>query len=260
MAGLEYVRCIAVGSAVDAWLVRDGTTHFHVQISRPELARDVMTGDFLERSYRSVSAPHPEVLSPVDVSRTGEGRYFFRSAPITGWTAADLLRRTRSLNEGLVLEWSIAVCEALTHLHARGQVHGCLAPRHLHLKGTGDWPAVQLCDTTLLHFRGERSLETPSVLVEPEYLSPERAGGMRGTASCDVWGVGALVIELLSGRPPFRGESPEASRLLARHARPPKPSAAFARWKRVLEATLAPAPMDRIGSALELRQELLALV
>lgn len=259
---MELVRKLGDGSAVEAFLGREGATHFLVQVSRPELgqAAEVM-GRFLDRSKSAVeAAPHPDLLTPQEVRITTDGRFWLRTAPITGWTAADLLTRG-PIPQGMVVDWGVALCEALTTLHDRGQTHGCLAPRHLHLHGDPHFPSVRLADTTFLHFRGGASLtpKKPVTVVEPEYLSPERAAGSRGSPASDLWGVGALLVELLTGRAPFRGRTPSQSRALVKHARRPKLNSHWARWSEVLFGTLDPSPLNRFGSALELRQALLSL-
>lgn len=259
---MELVRKVGDGSTVEAFLAREGDSHYLVQVSRPEMGRaaDLM-GRFLDTSKELVSTtPHPDLLAPQQVTMTGDGRFLLRSDPITGWTAADLLRRS-AVPESLVIDWGIALCEALSTLHGRGQTHGCLAPRHVHLGGSESFPSVRLADTTFLHFRAERSL-TPTqkvTVVEPEYLSPERASGKRGSAAGDIWGFGALVVELLTARAPFRGRTPVESRMMVKHAKPPSISQRWARWTEVIRGTLDPEPTNRFGSALELRQALLSL-
>lgn len=261
-SALELVRKIGDGSVVESFLGREGRHHYLVQLSRPELgaAAEVM-GRFLDRSTTLVASAHPELLTPKHVTMTPEGRFLLRSDPITGWTAADFLRRHGSVSEALAIDWGIALCEGLSTLHSRGQTHGCLAPRHLHLAGVPELPSMRLADTTLLHFRSGPSLSPPSdvTVVEPQYLSPERATGTRGSVFSDVWGVGALLVELLSGRAPFQGRTAADSRALAKKARPPRLTGRLQRWSEVFAGTLDPMPLQRFGSALELRQALLAL-
>lgn len=259
---LDLLRKLGDGSAVEAFLGRFESQYYLIQVSRPELVEcSELMGRFLDHSSLLVASRHPELLTPQQLKMTPDGRFLLRSAPITGWTAADLLSRG-PVSESLVVEWAIAVCEALATMHGRDQTHGCLAPRHLHLSGSPELPSVRLADTTLLHFRAERSLKQPAevTVVEPEYLSPERAEGKRGTALSDVWGLGALLVELLTGQAPFRGRTLAESRGLAAKARPPRLGGRWARWRDVLEGTLAPSPPERFGSALEVRQALLQLV
>lgn len=262
MRNLELIRKLGDGSAVESFLGRLEGAHYLVQLSRPEMGHAAeLMGRFLDISKTVVGAPpHPDLLTPQFVSMTPDGRFLLRSDPITGWTAADALRRC-AVPESLVVDWGIALCEALSTLHDRGQTHGCLAPRHIHLHGTASFPSVRLADTTFLHFRAGGSLtpERAVTVVEPEYLAPERATGSRGSPLSDVWGFGALLIELLTGHAPFRGRTAVESRILAKNARPPRMTQRWARWGEVIRGTLDPLPVNRFSSALELRQALLAL-
>lgn len=258
---VELVRKLGDGSAVESFLGHDGESHYFVQISRPEMSDvcDVM-GRFLDLSADFAAQKHPELLTIDSLTVTPEGRFFLQSDAITGWTAADLLRRSGTVPEEVVVEWGVALCEALSVIHARGQTHGCLAPRHLHLKGASTCPSMRLADTTFLHFRSAFALSSDVVVVEPQYLSPERAAGTRGSASSDIWGMGALLVELLTGRAPFLGRTREESLALVGHARPPRLSARWERWNEVMAGTLDPVAANRFNSALEVRQALLHLV
>lgn len=133
---MRALRKLGDGSAVEAWLAADGAGCVVVQISREGLDETV-AGKLLDRSADLLTAPtHPEVLAPRSLSMLPRGnRLVLASEPVTGWTAADLLARQQRLSETTVIDWGIALCEALETLHARGQVHGCLAPRHVHLDG-----------------------------------------------------------------------------------------------------------------------------
>lgn len=261
---VALVRKLGDGSVVETFLGRSSEGFCLVHVSRAGLdAQSPLRKTLVQASKALIAArAHPDLVSPRQVTTTPDGRLVFRSDAITGWTAADLLRLQGPAREELVVEWGIVVCEALATLHDAGRVHGCLAPRHLHLGGGSDSPSVRLADTTLLHFRGEKtSMALPKELtvVEPEYLSPERAGGSRATVASDVWGVGALLVELLTGKAPYRGATADQSRALALEGIAPRPRGVLARWKDVLEGTLDARPLNRLGSALELRQLLLAL-
>lgn len=263
MGHLNLVRKLGDGSAVEAYLGEHQGAHYLVQLSRPELAaqRDLY-GGFLEASRASSTLAHPEVLSPKTLGQGPDGRVWVVSEPISGWTAADLLRLNGPASEAQVIDWGLTVCEALEVLHARGQVHGCLAPRHLHVFGAPDAPQVRLLDTRLLHFRGRRSIAPPAgaVVVEAEYLSPERASGSRGTVASDLWGLGVLLVELLSGHRPFRGRTPDESRRLVLHSRTVTLPPRLERWQPFLDACLDPLPSNRFGGALEARQALVGLL
>ncbi|MEW5739427.1 MAG: protein kinase [Myxococcota bacterium] len=263
MGGLTLVRKLADGGAAEAFLGQYGSAHYLVQLSRPQLSEDTeLYGRFLDASMTSSTRSHPEVLSAKSVGCGDDGRVWVVSDAITGWTAADILRLRGPVPEGLAIEWGLVVCEALEALHERGLVHGCLAPRHLHVFGEPDSPQVRLLDTALLHFRGRHSLAPPqgAVVVEPEYLSPERASGSRGTPACDTWGLGVLMMELLTGHQPFRAATPDESRRLVLNSRTVRMPPRLARWQGFIDACVAPLPSHRFGSALEMRQALIGLL
>jgi serine/threonine-protein kinase len=257
MGRLELVRKVGDGSVVEALLGKVDRQHVVVQLARPALAShaELLEGALAVAREGTV---HPELVGPGRPQRTHDGRLMVVSDPVSGWTAADLLRLAGPIAPERVVEWMVVVCEALEALHARGRVHGCLAPRHLHVHGDPERPAVRLFDTALLHLRGPTSLPTKPCVVEPEYLSPERAQGTRGTVASDVWGVGVLIVELLRGRPPYRGANSAETRALVQYARP-IPTSFFGAWRDVLRGCLAPVPADRFTSALELRQAVAAL-
>lgn len=254
---MRLVRKVADGSVVEAFLAAEGAQHYVVQVSRAAL-REEWLGRLLDRSTdTATSAQHPELLAASALQFRG-GRFIAFTEPVTGWTARDYLARVGHVSPALVVDWGIAVCEALQQLHARGQVHGCLAPRHLYLSGSTELPSVKLFDTSLLHLRGAQSVPLRACVVEPEYLSPERATGSRGATAADVWGVGALLVELLTGRAPFRGRDADESRELARRSRVPKLPPQLAKWAPVIEGCLEPLPTNRFWSVMEVRQALLS--
>ncbi|MFT3713800.1 MAG: protein kinase [Archangium sp.] len=260
---MRLVRKVADGAAVEAFLAAEGNEHFVVQLSRASLSEEWLGRLFDRSTDAATSEQHPELLASSNAMQfTKDGRFATFTEPVTGWTARDYLNRVGHVPEALVADWAISVCEALHQLHSRGQVHGCLAPRHLHLFGSTEVPSVKLFDTSLLHLRnGSNSLPVEGCcVVEPEYLSPERATGSRGAQWSDIWGVGALLLELLTGRPPFRGRDADESRALARRSRIPQLPLELAKWRDVLEGCLAPLPTNRFWSVIEVRQALLQAV
>lgn len=256
---MRLVRKVADGAAVEAFLAAEGHDHFVVQVSRAALSEEWLGRLFDRSTDAATSEQHPELLATSNAMQfTKDGRFVTFTEPVTGWTARDYLTRAGHVPEALVFDWAVTVCEALHALHARGQVHGCLAPRHLHLFGATDVPSVKLFDTSLLHLRsGSSSVPASGCVVEPEYLSPERATGSRGAQWSDIWGIGALLVELLTGRAPFRGANADESRALARRSRLPRLPEHLAKWNAVLEGCLAPLPTNRFWSALEVRQAIL---
>jgi serine/threonine protein kinase len=251
MISFEVVKKIAEGSVVDAYLAESPQGRVLVQVSRPELLCDPeLYGRFLNHSTQSSTRRrHPLVLAPEVAHRGEDGRCVLVSGPVSGRTAADQLLECGPFSSAEAVRVGLLVCEALTYLHSQQVVHGHLAPHNLYLEGPVDSPHVKLLDTELLLFRSSRSLQLQfeRVLVPPEYLSPERVRGSRGDKSSDVYGMGVLLFELLTGAPPFRGANPAQTREL-HHLASVKLPPHLQAWEPVLQGCLAKTRGERFPS------------
>lgn len=257
MFGLEVVRKVADGSAVEAFLAKSGVHQVLVQVSRPELAGDPeLYGRFLDQTRATTKAlAHPSLLTPRVSHCSKDGRFVLMTEPVSGRTAVDHLRERGPLGVEEAARWASKLCDGLEYLHEHGLVHGHLSPGNVFLDGDPARPEVRLLDTGLLLFRAARSLKSVAglVLVPPEYLSPERVAGQRATVRSDVYGLGVLLFELLTGAPPFRGRDHDETRDL--HLTSPMPDLPerVAAWDAVLRRCFAKEPEDRFGSMAELR-------
>ncbi len=258
---LDLIGMVASGSAVNAWLAaQPGLAPVVVQVSRTEVKADARGYQgFLAMVRRALLLRHPALLTAERWEWMQDKQLALFTGPVSGRTAAGALKRMGKIPPEVVISWGVTVCEALAHLHEQQLVHGCLSPRHLFLCGDEEQPGVQLLDTELLHFRGPPSVDVKTRLVEPEYLSPERAMGKRGDRSSDIYGVGVLLHELLTGVPPFRGATDQETKLAHLRQHLPNLSGAAMKFRDVLYGCLAKHTVNRFSNALEVRQALLAI-
>jgi serine/threonine protein kinase len=159
----------------------------------------------------------------------------------------------------------LQLCEALGEAHRYGLVHRDIKPANLIVveQPAGDL-AIKLVDFGLaksLKLQSEESLTDSGILVgSPSYMSPEQVRGARVTVKSDIWSVGVVLYELLSGRRPFDGDGASAI-LAAIVADPPTPLHEVAerfpaRVHAIVERCLCKAPAERFGSVEELASEL----
>jgi serine/threonine protein kinase len=262
MPGLDVEEKLADGSAVELFLARSGADRVLVQVSRPELGDDIeLYARFLDVSRRSTQLKHPGLVSVEHVHFSNDGRFIVVSQSLSGRTAASFLCEHGPLSSELGVAWGVSLAEALAFLHDHGLVHGHLAPVHVFLEGDGEAPSVRLLDTSMMLFRDVRSLPVPKsrVLVAHEYLAPERVAGTRATPASDVYGLGVMLFELLTGAPPFRGVTPSETRQLHVVAPPPRMPPHLSLWDDFFDRALAKDPSDRFESMVALRQDLMEL-
>jgi len=180
---------------------------------------------------------------------------------VEGQSLRALVRSQGRLPLEQALDVGRQLCEALSHLHRHGVVHRDLKPENVHLLASSG--AVKLLDFGIALLDSARRLTWAGLsgtLGTPDYMAPEQVRGRRGDARTDVYALGTILYELLTGRLPY--EAPSAAALLHAkvHRAPTPPSERSSGFPRSLEAVLLRAiardPRDRYPSAEDLRAAL----
>jgi len=230
-----------------------------VKVLRPG---DRQFGDMLARFEREAQTlarlNHPHVVPIHEVGHAGEHLYF-SMALIEGTNLAELLSR-ESLNPARAVAILEQVSDAVAYVHAQGVVHRDLKPANVLLDESG---SAYVVDFGLAVEQGAEGLTaTGHVVGTPAYMSPEQAKADRervGEAS-DVYALGAILFECLTGQPPFRRGSLGETLHAVIHDDPPRPRSLNPRVPPELEAValkaLAKDPALRYPSAAALREDL----
>lgn len=258
----ELLCRLVSGSAANAWVARDGGSELRVlqAIRRPVLAVASDARRVLDATDLALGRVHPNLLSVERRRELPGGQLAFVSGPVSGVTAASVLEQEGPVPLERALRWATQACGALEYLHAQGIVHGNLSPRNFHLSRGGSGRHGRLLDTSLLHYRGERSFPVSGVIVEPEYLSPERVLGQRGDVLSDIYGLGLFLFELVTGAQPFRRVSREERRQAHLKAEVPRLTGALEPANEVIQRCLAKEARERFGSAHEARRAMEGLL
>jgi serine/threonine-protein kinase len=201
----------------------------------------------------------PGAVTIFDVGEWQE-RPFIVMEYLTGGSLEDRLRREGAQPPARALAWLEQAAAALDAAHRHGIVHRDVKPANLLLNERGE---VRVADFGIASAAGFESLTlTGTVLGTAGYLSPEQAAGERAGPPSDLYSLGVVAYELLSGRRPFESDSPTAE--AAAHVNAPVPSIAEERpglpreLDRVFQRALAKGPRARFGSAREFVAELRA--
>jgi tRNA A-37 threonylcarbamoyl transferase component Bud32 len=163
---------------------------------------------FQAEAQATAELDHPHIVPIYEVGEH-DGRPFFSMKLIGGGTFADSLQKTPRPPVRELVTVLVKVCRAIHFAHQRGILHRDLKPSNVLLDDAGE-PFV--ADFGLVKRLGadETATATGALLGTPAYMAPEQAEGSsaRITTLADVYALGAILYEILTGRPPFRGETP----------------------------------------------------
>jgi serine/threonine-protein kinase len=194
---------------------------------RTDLASDAtFQHRFRREAQSSASLNHPAIVSVYD---TGEelvpGRPDEPAQPyivmeyVAGRTLRDILREGRKILPERALEIASGVLSALDYSHRAGIIHRDIKPANVMLTPSGDVKVMDFGIARAVSDASSTMTQTAAVVGTAQYLSPEQARGEAVDSRSDVYSTGCLLYELLTGRPPFVGESPVA--VAYQHVREP---------------------------------------
>ena len=177
-----------------------------VKILADRFARDSSFVARFRREAQSAAAlNHPNVVSVFDTG-SDNGTHFIVMEYVQGKTLSEILRDGSALMPERAVEIAEGVAEALAFAHRAGIVHRDVKPGNIMLTPTGD---VKVMDFGIARATTSESLtQTATVLGTATYLSPEQAQGEPVDARSDIYSLGQVLYEMLTGHPPFSGESP----------------------------------------------------
>jgi eukaryotic-like serine/threonine-protein kinase len=239
-----------------------------VKVLRADLARDPQFQERFRREAQNAAAlNHPAIVAVYD---TGETRTDHGPLPyivmeyVDGRTLRDIVKTEGPLPGQRAMEIMADVCAALDFSHRHGIVHRDVKPANVMITKTG---AVKVMDFGIARAvaDGQAAVtQTAAVIGTAQYLSPEQARGEAVDARSDVYAAGCVLFELLTGEPPFTGDSPVA--VAYQHVRedPKPPSALNPRVSPALDAIVLKAMSkgapNRYQSAAEMRTDLVRVL
>jgi eukaryotic-like serine/threonine-protein kinase len=233
-----------------------------VKVLRPELARDPsFQGRFRREAQAAASLDAPCIVSVFDTGEDDDGVPYIVMEHVSGRTLRDVLQEEGRLLPQRALEITADVCAALSVAHAAGIVHRDIKPANVMLTGAGDVKVMDFGIARAAAGGSQTMTQTAAVIGTAAYLSPEQARGEHVDARSDVYSTGCLLYELITGSPPFTGDSVVA--VAYQHVREdPVPPTTYddtlsSDVDAVVLKAMAKNPANRYQSAVEMREDLL---
>jgi serine/threonine protein kinase len=212
---------------------------------------------FRREAQSAAALNHPNVVSVFDTG-SDDGTHFIVMEYVQGKTLSQVIRQAGPLMPERAVEIVIAVAEALAFAHRNGIIHRDVKPGNIMLTPSGD---VKVMDFGIARATASESLtQTATVLGTATYFSPEQAQGEAVDARSDIYSLGCVLYEMLTGQPPFTGETPVSVAYKHVKEEPVPPSRLNRDVPPDLDAIvlkcLAKNPANRYQSADELVQDL----
>jgi serine/threonine-protein kinase len=225
-----------------------------LKVLRPELSAILGAERFLHEIKTTANLQHPHILPLHDSGEAG-GLVFYVMPYVEGESLRDRLTREQQLPVEDAVRIACEVADALDYAHRHGVIHRDIKPENILLHdGRAQVADFGIALAVSTAGAGTRMTETGMSLGTPHYMSPEQAMGQREiTAKSDVYALGCVLYEMLSGEPPFTGPNAQAiiarvmtesprSLTLQRKSIPPHVEAA-------VHAALEKLPADRLATA-----------
>ncbi|WP_367133821.1 Stk1 family PASTA domain-containing Ser/Thr kinase [Saccharothrix sp. HUAS TT1] len=239
-----------------------------IKVLRADLARDAQFQErFRREAQNSAALNHPAIVAVYD---TGETQTEYGPLPyivmefVDGRTLRDIVKTQGPLSGKRAMEVMADVSAALDFSHRHGIVHRDVKPANVMITRSGAVKVMDFGIARAVHDGQAAVTQTAAVIGTAQYLSPEQARGEAVDGRSDVYASGCVLFELLTGEPPFTGDSPVAVAYQHVREEPKPPSSLNPKVTPALDSivlkAMAKGPANRYQSAAEMRADLVRVL
>jgi len=214
----QVLGLVGSGGMGTVWKVFDKYLNetFAIKVLNPDLVADETANKRFQKEAKLASElTHANIAAIFGPGTDTHGRPYIIMRYVDGESLADILKREGKLSEERAIDIFKQICEALSHSHMKGIVHRDIKPSNIIISKTesgGD--LVQIVDFGIARYIYEEVTKTQAltkavdIFGSPMYMSPEQFLGEEITAQSDIYSLGCVLYEMLTGTPPFTDENP----------------------------------------------------
>jgi serine/threonine protein kinase len=248
----------AMGRVYEARHKRLFSKRFAIKVLHADLSRqpDVVSR-FLREAEATAVLNHPNIVGVLDVNRGPDGRPYIVAELLEGEQLGDYLARKRKLTVPDAVRIARQLTEALHAAHSKKIVHRDIKPENVFLVGRGERRTVKVLDFGISRLGTASGTLTKfgTVMGTPAYMPPEQARGQHVDHRADVYAVGAILYEAVTGKRAFDGDDPIATLSAVLTADPPRPRTLDPSLppmlELIIEHAMAKKPAERYASMRE---------
>ena len=228
-----------------------------IKILKDEFSRD----EEFRRRFRAegeavAMLSHPNIVQVYDVS-SSDGADYIVMELIDGISLKEYMEKKGILNWKETLHFSLQIAKGLEHAHSRGIVHRDIKPHNVMVLKNG---SVKVMDFGIARVMNKSNTLTKEALGSVHYISPEQAKGSFTDSRSDIYSLGVVMFEMMTGRPPYDGDSPVAVAIQHINGGAPRPTSLNPNipvgMEQIIMKAMALEPKDRYSSATELLADL----
>ena len=214
---------------------------------------DKDTERILKEARIASSLDHPNIGSIYGIDETPDGRIFIVMAYYAGRTLAERIHLRDKMPLREILDVTIQIARGLADAHGRNIVHRDIKPSNIMLTGNG---VVKIVDFGLAHVSEATATLTHGTVGTASYMSPEQSLGKTADQRSDIWALGVVMAEMLTGEPPFKRETLSATLLAILNEPPSKMDDVPAEVQKVVYRALSKDPEQRYQNCFEMLRDL----
>ena len=255
----EILEVIGTGGMAVVYKALDHRLNRQVAI---KILKDEFSGDEeFRRRFRAESEAvamlsHPNIVQVYDVSSSDTANYIVMEL-ISGISLKQYMEVKGVLNWKETLHFAMQIAKGLEHAHSRGIIHRDIKPHNIMVLKDG---SIKVMDFGIARVMSKSNTLTKEALGSVHYISPEQAKGGYTDSRSDIYSLSVVMYEMMTGRPPFDGESPVAVAIQHINGGAPKPSTINPNipvgLEQIILKGMALEPKDRYASATEMLQDM----